>query len=117
MKKCSICGQKTDIFTNSHRKNTFVDGRNYETVCFTCYFVPKIVHQKYNSDGSILEDDQLSYSCENLHEAKDLYQSGSCDNIKQAKICVEAVKKLCLKAKAQKNPKKRPPPFWNISIR
>lgn len=114
MKKCSICGQKADIYTNSHRKDPFVDGRNYDCVCFTCYFVPKTIDQKYASDGSVSEDLPIEYSCNNLCTAKELYHLGTSDSLKQAKICVDSVIKLCSKAKGTKNSKKRPSPSWNI---
>lgn len=115
MKKCSICGQKADVFTQSHRKEPFVDGRNYECVCFTCYFVPKTLEQKYANDGSVSEETHLEYSCENLCGAVELHHSGASDTLRHAKICVESVTRLCSRAKGAKIEKKRPAPSWNIS--
>ena len=114
MKRCSICEQRADIYTATHRKEPFADGRLYDTVCFTCYFVPKTVEQKYSSDGSVSEEVEFPYSCELLYSAKELHESGAADSTRQAKVCVEAVKKLAFKSLKQKHPRKRPKPSWNI---
>lgn len=114
MKKCQICGQKADLYTSVHKKEPFADGRLYDCVCFTCHMVPKISEQKYRPDGLIEEDMELPYSCENLHTAKELHESGASDNIRQAKICADAVGSLCLKALKSKGSRKRPKAQWNI---
>lgn len=114
MKKCQICGQKADLYTPVHRKEPFADGRLYDCVCFTCHMVPKTSEQKYRPDGLIEEDIDLPYSCENLHDPKDLHESGASDSIRQARTCVEAVRSLCAKSLKSKGPRKRPKPQWNI---
>lgn len=115
MKECFVCGQSADIYTSVHKKEPFVDGRNYDVVCFTCYFVPKILDQRYALDGSVSEELDLGYSCENLCSPKELHLSGAADSLKQAKICVDAVSKACSKAKSSKVPKKRPKASWNMA--
>lgn len=102
------------MYTTAHKKEPFADGRNYDCVCFTCYFVPKVMEQRYAADGSVAEETHLPYSCEHLCEAKELYHSGAADTLKQAKTCVEEVTKLCSKAKGTKTAKKRPQASWNI---
>lgn len=114
MKRCSICAQKTDIYTTIHKKEPFVDGRNYEVVCFTCYFVPKVLDQKYAPDGSVLEDIELPYSCENLCTPKELSDSGAADSSHQAKVCVDSVQKICTKSLKSKGLRKRPKASWNV---
>lgn len=115
MKICSICLNKADIYTSVHKKDPFVDGRNYETVCFTCFYVPKTMDQTYGPDGSVKEEMHLPYSCENLCSPSELQRDGPAENSRQAKASVEAVTKLCCKAKGGKIPKKRPSPSWNMS--
>jgi len=115
MKRCSICSQKTDIYTAIHKKEPFVDGRNYEVVCFTCYFVPKVLDQKYAPDGSVSEDIELSYSCENLCTPKELSDSGAADSVRCAKICAEAVKSLCARALKVKTQRNKPRASWIVS--
>lgn len=113
-KTCSVCGQKTDIYTTAHKNNPFVDNKIYPIVCFTCYFVPKIQEQKYDSEGLVLEETELPYCCDNLSTANELRAQGACDSIKYAKNCVEAVSKACRSAKKDKKPKTRPKAAWNI---
>lgn len=113
MKKCPICKQKMDIYTTVHKKAPFIDGKNYDMLCFTCFFVPKIQKQKYDKNGYIIEQIELDYCCDNLSSAQELYQQGSSDTLKNAKISVESVKKLCSGIKLKK-PIYRPKPEWNI---
>lgn len=118
MKKCQICEQKADVYTTIHKKEPFVDGRNYDVVCFTCCMVPKTLEQKYSSDGSVSEETTLPYSCENLCSPREIYDSGAADSIRQAKSCFEAVSKVCLKAlkgKSSRTPRSRPKASWNVS--
>lgn len=114
-KNCSVCGQKADIYTTSHKNHPFVDNRNYPVVCFTCYFVPKVLEQRYKQDGSVLDETELEYGCRNLHTPKELYESGASDTLKQAKISVEAIRNLCKRAKTLKKPNIRPMAVWNIA--
>ena len=113
-KICQVCGQKIDIYTSVHKKAPFVDGRNYETVCFTCFFVPKVLDQKYNKDGSVKEQTEVPYSCSSLSSARELYEQGSADSLRQAKACVEAVEKSCKGVSPPKKPIRRPEPSWNV---
>jgi len=115
LKKCQICDQKADFYTSVHRKEPFADGRLYECVCFTCFLVPKTSEQKYTKEGLISEDIELPYSCENMHSAKELHESGASDSTGQAKKCVDAVRSLCTKALKSKGLRKRPKAQWNIS--
>lgn len=114
MKRCPICDQKMDVWTAAHKNQPFVDNKMYPAICFTCYHVPKTKEQKYKKDGSVEEDVEIPYCYENLYSAKELYESGSADNIRQAKICLEAVQKLCSRIKSDKKPKIRPLASWNV---
>jgi hypothetical protein len=113
-KTCQICGQKTDIYTSVHKKSPFVDGRNYDCVCFTCFFVPKVAEQKYRKDGSLDEESPLPYSCSNLNSPKDLHGQGSAETLRQAKACVEAVERACRGVRPPKKPMNRPEASWNV---
>jgi hypothetical protein len=115
MKTCSVCLQKADFYTSIHKKEPFVDGRNYEIVCFTCYSTPRVIEQKYAPDGSVAEEINLDYSCENLCDFREIHNAGAADSLRHAKVCAEAVQKVCLKAKTNKTPRKRPKASWNIS--
>lgn len=114
-KTCSLCGQKTDVYTRAHKTSPFVDNQTYETLCFTCYFVPKTLEQKYNPQGFVIEEKELPYSADNLSTPQELYRDGASDTLKQAKISVEAVRTACIKLKKPpKNPILRPKASWNI---
>lgn len=116
MKNCSICSQKTEIFTTIHKNYPFVDGRNYPIVCFTCFFTPKILKQTYNEDGSIKENEEIVYSCKNLNSAKELLSSGSCDSLNYAKKCIFSIKSLCEKQKKITKNISRPTKVqWNLN--
>ena len=41
-KLCPICDQPMDIEVTSHKNSPFVDNKTYSTMCFTCYFAPKM---------------------------------------------------------------------------
>jgi len=112
MKNCPLCGQNMDLFTTSHKNSPFVDNKNYAVLCFTCYFVPKIIEQFYAPDGSVSEEKILDYSCENMCSATELHERGTADTIKQARRCVAAVKESCKGSK--KHQKHRPKATWNI---
>jgi hypothetical protein len=114
LKRCSICQQKADLYTKVHRKEPFADGRLYDCVCFTCYFVPKTVEQKYDEQGSVAEEVDLGYSCENLCEPKELADSGMADSLRQARASVEAVRSVCSKSLKIKKPRKRPETSWSL---
>lgn len=114
MKRCSICQQRADIYTKVHRKEPFADGRLYECVCFTCYFVPKVNEQRYDEQGRIAEETELGYSCENLYEPSELHGSGAADSVRQARACVEAVRRLCSKSLKNKKPRRRPETSWSL---
>lgn len=113
-KVCEVCGQKADIYTGVHKKEPFVDGRNYSVVCFTCHFVPKTLNQKYDSDGSVLEEEELPYSPNILCTPKELHEQGAADSLRQAKASVEAVQRLCKGVRPPKKPQKRPRASWNV---
>lgn len=115
LKNCSVCGQKADIYTTIHKGSPFVDNKNHPVVCFTCYFVPKLLEQRYGEDGAVLEEKELEYGCKNLHTPKELYESGASDTLKQAKVSVDAVRNLCKKVRTSKKPSKRPLASWNIA--
>ena len=113
--ECDICGQKTLIYTKSHKAVPFVDGRNYDRVCFGCFNVPRTSEQTYQADGCLKDHIELNYSPEYLHSPKELTNEGCCDTLREAKVCVEAVTKLCSKAKKSVRLKGRPKPDWIIT--
>jgi hypothetical protein len=106
---CSLCSQTKDIYTDVCKNKPFVDGKLYPKLCFTCFFVPKTIEQIYDSKGLIKEEIPLSYSCENLHSAKELYSQGSAESLKQAKKSLESVQGSCKSCKKIKEVKKQNP--------
>lgn len=93
---CPICSQHMDMCVTSHKNKPFVDNKTHPKMCFTCYSVPKILEQKYDEKGYIIEEKELEYSKKNLHSPEELYQEGSADSLEQAKKSVSSVKKLIL---------------------
>lgn len=116
MKKaiCSLCGQKTEIFTTAYRHTPFVDGEKYLKLCFSCFFVPKNLIQIYDENGLVKEEDQISCSCSNLSTPKELLEQGSADSLKEAKISFLKIKEVCLLSKKKKEVV-RPKPNWQLS--
>lgn len=111
---CDICNQKTDIYTKAHKNIPFVDGRNYERVCFGCFHVPRTSEQTYKSDGYIKDHVEFDYSHHYLHSAKELTDEGCCDTLREAKECVEAVIELCNKRKKSTKLQGKPKPDWIV---
>lgn len=103
-----------DIYTNAHKSVPFVDGKLYSSLCFTCYFVPKIEDQKYDKSGSIVEEIQLPYCCDNICDPKELHEQGGAESIQRAKISINAVKESCKGSKRLKKQAFRPKANWNI---
>lgn len=112
--QCDICKQKTQIYTKVHKSVPFVDGRNYDRVCFGCFNVPRTSHQTYSSDGSLRNHCDLDYSPDYLHSAKELTDEGCCDTLREAKECVEAVIELCDKRKKSTKLQGKPKPDWIV---
>jgi hypothetical protein len=112
-KHCPVCDQKMDIYTKAHKNSPFVDGKNYDEVCFACYFVPKVSEQIYNLDGTLLEERPLPYGCANLNTPEELFARGSAQSLREARASAEAVAILCSKCK-KKEQKSRPAASWNI---
>lgn len=112
--KCELCDQNTDVYTSSHKSLPFIDGRNYSKLCFGCFNSPKTINQKYDKNKDIKEQIELDYCCENLLTPKELYEQGSTDSLKQAKISINAVQKCCTKRLKSKSVKKIKDPNWYI---
>ena len=111
---CDICGQKTEIYTKAHKTTPFVDGRNYDKVCFGCFNVPRTSEQTYSKDGLIKDHIEFDYSPDYLHTARELTDEGCCDSIKEAKTCLAAVIKLIDKSLKRTKLKGRPKPDWIV---
>jgi hypothetical protein len=112
--QCDICKQNTDIYTKIHKTVPFVDGRNYERVCFGCFNVPRTSEQTYSSDGSLRDHIEFDYSHHYLHSAKELTDEGCCDTLSESKTCVEAVIKLCKNRKKSTKLQGKPKPDWIV---
>jgi len=106
---------KMDLWTGVHKNVPFVDKKNYAAMCFTCFFVPKIAEQRYAKDGSLEDEVELPYSCENLSTPKELLDSGAAESLRQAKASAEGVAAACKGIRQDKKPAKRPEPSWNIA--
>ncbi len=110
---CPICNQVMDLCVTSHKNKPFIDNKNYAKMCFTCYSVPKILDQKYDKNGYIIEEIQLEYSHKNLHNAEELVREGSADTLAYAKRSIMAIKELKV-AKDIKNKQKPKLEFYII---
>lgn len=105
---CPICNQKMDMCVTSHKNKPFVDNKLYPKMCFTCYSVPKIIDQKYDEKGYIIEENILEYSHKNLHKSEEIFHQGSADTLEQAKKCVRSVKNLVVQKDAKQKEKSKP---------
>ena len=112
-KYCDLCGQVLDLFTSSHKTQPFIDGRLYEKMCLTCFFVPKTMVQTYTSKGLVKDETNVPYSCNSLHTPKEIFNQGSSDNLKQAKISVNKIIAACSCGKKLKE-SARPKPDWRL---
>lgn len=110
---CDLCGQKTDIYTDHCKNNFFIDNKKYDKLCFSCYFVPKDIKQKYDSNGDILHHDFVGFSCDYLNSPKEIYFQGSSSSLKEAKISFEKVSTSCSKCKVKKKIN-LPKPKWIV---
>lgn len=105
---CPICNQEMDMCVTSHKNRPFVDNKLYPKMCFTCYSVPKIIDQKYDEKGYIIEEQQLEYNHKNLHKPEEIFSQGSADSLDQAKRSVRGVKKLVVQKEAKQKEKSKP---------
>ena len=76
---CPLCKQDMDVRCTGYSKQPFIDGKKYESICHTCWCVPK-------DDGS-------------LCTPKELIEDGF--DIKDAKTSIKAIKKSIIKYKAK----------------
>lgn len=111
---CSLCNQKTTIFTEAYKNLSFIDGEKYPKLCFSCFFIPKSFIQTYHENGLIKEENQISCSCSNLSTPKELLEQGSVDSLKEAKISYLKIKEVCRISKKKKEVV-RPKPSWKLS--
>lgn len=91
--KCPLCGQYMDFIVVSHKNKPFIDGKLYPKMCFGCFHVPQDYLTTYSPDGTIESFEGPFYSHRKLQTPEELLESGSVDDIRQAKKCVEAVKR------------------------
>jgi hypothetical protein len=105
---CPICSQEIDMCVTSHKNRPFIDNKLYSKMCFTCYSVPKIIDQKYDEKGYIIEEKQLEYSHKNLHNPEEIFTQGSADSLEQAKKSVRSVKKLIVQKETKQKEKSKP---------
>jgi len=92
VESCPLCGQPLDLYCTGNKRHLFVDGKNYDKLCFTCYNVPKTTRQTYDENGNVDEDIKLPYSPKYLHTAKDLFDAGMADTMVQARRSVASVR-------------------------
>jgi hypothetical protein len=92
---CPVCGQYMDFIVLSHKTKPFVDGKLYPKMCFGCFHVPQEYTITYRSDGSVENQEGPFYSHRVLETPESLFQSGATNSLKEAKKCVEAVKRSC----------------------
>jgi len=115
---CSICGQQMDLIVLSHKNKPFVDGNCYPKICFGCFQVPKQFIDSYDQEGFLTSQEGPFYSYKVLHSPQELVDIGSADNLKQAKICVRAVKEAIKKSdlsKLKKTQLKKPQPDFELN--
>ena len=82
-------------------------------MCLTCFFVPKTMVQTYTSKGLVKDETNVPYSCNSLHTPKEIFNQGSSDNLKQAKISVNKIIAACSCGKKLKE-SARPKPDWRL---
>ena len=92
---CPLCGDYMDLIVKSCRHKPFIDGKTYPKICFSCWQVPKAEVQTYNDDDSIKNITGPFYDHLHLHTAKELYEEGAANTLKQARNSVRAVKAAC----------------------
>lgn len=117
-KFCPVCSELMEFMVVSHRNHPFVDGNCYPAICFSCYQVPKVYCHEFDKKGNIISSTGPHYSYLHLHDAQELLEMGSADNLSQAERSVEGVLKACKKAslRALKKLKgKKPAPVYEFN--
>lgn len=102
---CPICGEFIEVRCTGVKRKPFVDGKNYEVICFCCFSVPKLVDFD-PSQGWI----HYEYLNPALHEIGDLIKYGW--DKETATRSYKAVKRLLKKKKplvAKIEPLDQPP--------
>lgn len=92
---CPICGQWMDLEITSCRRTPFIDGKTYPKMCFGCFNVPFREIQLYNDDDTIKETLGPFFDHKHLHKAEEMVEWDMCAKLKEAQICVKAVRAKC----------------------
>jgi len=85
---CPLCKQDMQIRCTGYSQKPFVDGKKYAAICHTCWCVPKIWYYQSETDTF----DGPYFDGDHLYTPEEMMEEGACDNIKEAKLCVKAVK-------------------------
>jgi hypothetical protein len=85
---CNICGADPKAVVRVYANEPFVDGRNYNLICWMCANVPKSWYYDENDEVVILE----YFDRERIHTVKELMAEGW--DRDEAERSTKAIKKL-----------------------
>ena len=91
MEDCPICGNYIDVVVRYYALEPFIDGRNYDKICYTCANVPKT--WEYDQSGEIVVYDHISPN--RLRTVEEMMEEGW--DKKEANDSIKAIKKLLKK--------------------
>lgn len=82
---CPICKREPEAICTTWTTIKFIDGKNYDWLCWTCSCVPKtyiVENGEFISTG---------YSCDNLHTSDEMQEQGW--DKQDAQFAINAVRK------------------------
>lgn len=101
---CQICRQPIEVIVKCYAKEPFIDGRNYDEICFTCATIP--ITWKYDNNNNIIWYGSIDPS--RLASVKYMMSEGWTEE--EARTSIRAIKKLL------KNPKISVVPDVGVNI-
>ncbi len=94
MEVCELCKVDPECVVHTYSHTPFIDGRNYNLLCFCCASVPKGYHYDAATEELTVFDDM---DPDRLHTPTEMVEDGWSEE--EAKKSVRAVKRAIKKSK------------------
>jgi len=85
---CAICGRDPKVITRAYAHQPFVDGRNYDLICWTCANVPKGWYTDETGEVIVLDH----FDPDMINDVREMMAEGW-DKV-DAEISIKAVRKI-----------------------
>lgn len=87
---CPICGELIEVVVTAYKRIPFINGKNYEEICFTCDSVPKMHSFDELKNELIVYN---NFDKNRLNTLEEMISDGFTK--KESQISIKAVKRIC----------------------